>query len=178
MVQMLFNWAKNGTSHVMDVRLILQMEIVVFIRNQLQVQTEILCKLPQTGHHIMHVYSVCWCVSLPLGWQNFYIDGLVQERRNSIANALELRLPCTNVSIWWILKQYTMNSLRPGYATTCQLSMLSLVQAVAWCRAGVKPLLIPTLDLFSSEANFKLLISSVELGIKHIFQQNVKFSPA
>ena len=25
-----------------------------------------------------------------------YIDGLVQERRNSSANALELRLPCTN----------------------------------------------------------------------------------
>ena len=29
-----------------------------------------------------------------------YIDGLVQERRNSIANALELRLSCTNSSIY------------------------------------------------------------------------------
>ena len=29
-----------------------------------------------------------------------HIDGLVQERRNSIANALELRLSCTNPSIW------------------------------------------------------------------------------
>ena len=28
----------------------------------------------------------------------FHIDGLVQERRNSIANALELRLSCTNPS--------------------------------------------------------------------------------
>ena len=28
-----------------------------------------------------------------------HIDGLVQERRNSIANALELRLSCTNPSI-------------------------------------------------------------------------------
>ena len=28
-----------------------------------------------------------------------YIDGFVQERRNSIANALELRLSCTNLSI-------------------------------------------------------------------------------
>ena len=28
------------------------------------------------------------------------IGGLVQERRNSIANALELRLSCTNQSIW------------------------------------------------------------------------------
>ena len=31
----------------------------------------------------------------------FYeIDGLVQERRNSISNALELRLSCTNPSKW------------------------------------------------------------------------------
>ena len=29
-----------------------------------------------------------------------YIDGLVQEKRNSIANALELRLSCTNPSIY------------------------------------------------------------------------------
>ena len=29
-----------------------------------------------------------------------YFVGLVQERRNSIANALELRLSCTNPSIW------------------------------------------------------------------------------
>ena len=31
----------------------------------------------------------------------FHIDGLVQERRNSTANALELRLSCTNPSIWY-----------------------------------------------------------------------------
>ena len=29
-----------------------------------------------------------------------HIDGLVQERHNSIANALELRLSCTNRSIY------------------------------------------------------------------------------
>ena len=28
-----------------------------------------------------------------------YVNGLVQERRNSIANALELRLSCTNPSM-------------------------------------------------------------------------------
>ena len=28
-----------------------------------------------------------------------HIDGLVQDRRNSIANTLELRLSCTNPSI-------------------------------------------------------------------------------
>ena len=30
----------------------------------------------------------------------YYIDGLVQEKRNSIANALELHLSFTNPSIW------------------------------------------------------------------------------
>ena len=31
---------------------------------------------------------------------NYHFDGLVQERRNSIANALELRLSCTNPSTY------------------------------------------------------------------------------
>ena len=35
-----------------------------------------------------------------------YIGGLVQERRNSIANALELRLSCTNPSICDTLSQF------------------------------------------------------------------------
>ena len=30
-----------------------------------------------------------------------YFDVLVQERRNSIGNALELRLSCTNPSSWY-----------------------------------------------------------------------------
>ena len=30
------------------------------------------------------------------------IDGLVQERRNSIANAMELGLSCTNPSVWFL----------------------------------------------------------------------------
>ena len=30
----------------------------------------------------------------------YYIDGLVEERYNYIANALELHLPCSNLSIW------------------------------------------------------------------------------
>ena len=35
-----------------------------------------------------------------------YIDGLEQERCNSIANALELHLSCTNLSIY---KHYLQN---------------------------------------------------------------------
>ena len=43
------------------------------------------------------VMSVLWlCVYLA---DLFYIDGSMQERRNSIANTLELRLSCTNPSI-------------------------------------------------------------------------------
>ena len=33
----------------------------------------------------------------------WYIDGLVQEGRNSIANAPELRLSCTNPSIYCLI---------------------------------------------------------------------------
>ena len=41
-----------------------------------------------------------------------YIDGLVQERRNSIANALELRLSCTNRSIWMMMKTTVATSAK------------------------------------------------------------------
>ena len=37
------------------------------------------------------------------GAENLQIDRLVQERRNSIANALELRLSCTNPLRWWCI---------------------------------------------------------------------------
>ena len=40
-------------------------------------------------------FSLCWNLSF-----NFPIDGLVQERCNSIASAMELHLSCTNPSIW------------------------------------------------------------------------------
>ena len=39
-------------------------------------------------------------VANSLRQHNAHIDGLVQERRNSIANALELRLFCTKPLIW------------------------------------------------------------------------------
>ena len=35
-----------------------------------------------------------------LQWKRHETNGLVQDRRNSIANALELRLSCTNPSKW------------------------------------------------------------------------------
>ena len=36
-------------------------------------------------------------------WAAVYINGLMQERRNSSALAMELRLPCINPSIWTLL---------------------------------------------------------------------------
>ena len=51
-----------------------------------------------------------------------YIDGLVQERRNSIANVLELRLSCTNLLIYDILflasRSTTLQNLKT-LSTTC-----------------------------------------------------------
>ena len=45
------------------------------------------------------------CIKLRLALSRsiirFQIDGLVQERHNSIANALELRLSCTYPSKWY-----------------------------------------------------------------------------
>ena len=62
-----------------------------------------------------HYWSHCWPRSMPTyditrpQWINTirHIDVLVQERRNSIANALELRLSCTNPSTYtlrnWVI---------------------------------------------------------------------------
>ena len=42
-----------------------------------------------------------------------YIDGLVQERRNSSALAMELRLSCINLWTWWA------DAYIPGYRFVC-----------------------------------------------------------
>ena len=42
------------------------------------------------------------CITWSQWVNHFNMDGLVQERCNSIANALELHLSCTNPSIWFI----------------------------------------------------------------------------
>ena len=40
-------------------------------------------------------------------WGNLQIYGFVQEKHNSIANALELRLSCTNPSNWYVSLTHT-----------------------------------------------------------------------
>ena len=64
-------------------------------------------------------------------WE-LHIDGLMEERRNSIANALELRLSCTNPSIWckeWPT-YHVSASMMPG---------ISLVRVMDWCLFGTEP---------------------------------------
>ena len=46
---------------------------------------------------IAYFILLCWNKKYSV---KINIDGLGPERRNSIANALELRLSCTNPSIW------------------------------------------------------------------------------
>ena len=71
----------------------------------------------KNGNNLYEFNLILWKKMLPLlfrdsilrpatnACQSFinHIDGLVQERRNSIANALELRLSCTNqlISAWY-----------------------------------------------------------------------------
>ena len=50
--------------------------------------------------NLMLFMFIAWDSKPRTSQSNNYIDGLVQERRNSIANALELRVSCTNPSTW------------------------------------------------------------------------------
>ena len=52
------------------------------------------CNRSGRDYRCVFFHSYMTCI-----FQCLYIDGLMKERRNSIANALELHLPCTNPSI-------------------------------------------------------------------------------
>ena len=43
---------------------------------------------------------------------NYAIDVVMQERRNSIADAMELRLSCTNPSIWAATSKTTIHQIK------------------------------------------------------------------
>ena len=60
------------------------------------------------------------------------IDGLVQERHNSTANALELRLSVTKPSIYWTNKISIVSTLADPthYHRSVLFSRLSIFQAV------------------------------------------------
>ena len=52
-----------------------------------------------SSHGPIWWYCKCDLVNSTFAEHRSYIDGLVQERRNSSASAMELRLSCTNQSI-------------------------------------------------------------------------------
>ena len=68
------------------------MAIQLLIQQVIQVNNN---KTIKAKHHLPFVRGIHWCKGQEC---RVYIDGLVQERRNSSANALELRLFCTNPS--------------------------------------------------------------------------------
>ena len=55
------------------------------------------CSISIPYHYLFDTVDNCLATVFHSAWR--HIDGLVQERHNSIANALELRLSCTNPSI-------------------------------------------------------------------------------
>ena len=67
-----------------------------------------------------------------------YIDGLVQEKHNSIAKALDLRLPCTNELIWsqWSGDEAHVIDSALLYVKQHTQSQLISCTAIIW--AGVK----------------------------------------
>ena len=54
--------------------------------------------LPQFSHLVTVQHTTLYVTSMFISW--IHIDGLVQERCNSIANVLELHSSCTNSSKW------------------------------------------------------------------------------
>ena len=72
-------------------------------------------------------------------WDSSYIDGLVQERRNSIADAMELRLSCTNPSIWVLnlvitasVADLTLHGAQPSAATVLTTKMDMFYSESRW----------------------------------------------
>ena len=75
-------------------------------------------------HYHVHIHIHVIVVMIQNLWNSSRncIDGLVQERRSSIALAMELRLSCTNSSIWYghrVNYKYSMsNEARSGQSTS------------------------------------------------------------
>ena len=105
------------------------------------------------------------------------VSGLVQERRNSSALAMELRLSCTNPSMYNVgcvlcskrlkFPYNTLDSLYPGDAYICHWNKSSSVHVLAWFMLGAKPLPEPKLNCknesFSSKKIYlKILYAKYE----------------
>ena len=70
-------------------------------------------------------FNAVWCCYNTV---QYYTDGLMQERRNSIANTLELRLSCTSPSIYRTTmteaehqSDFGLKKAMPYFTLTCEL---------------------------------------------------------
>ena len=70
-----------------------------------------------------------------------YVDGLLQERRNSSALAMELRLSCTNQSMWCIIKlcRLLLACNLPPILTTSKAWLKQLIDANTVLIFSIKP---------------------------------------
>ena len=66
----------------------------------------LLLTLLMTSHNMKPSQS-SWYLSVGNTTLSLYIDGLVQELRNSSAIAMELHLSCTNPLMWWFFLKKT-----------------------------------------------------------------------
>ena len=65
---------------------------------------------------------------------NVHIDRLVQERRDTIANALELRLSCTNPSIWTPRNVLTPDGVIHGSTLAQVMGPVQISEWMMTCR--------------------------------------------
>ena len=119
-------------------------------------------------------------------WQMLYIDGFVRKRRNSSALAVELRLSCTNPSIFIPRPQWVYSYM---YLSHCFLffsqcflsvfSMLSLVFSmfslvISRCFLSVFPMFSLVFSMFS--VVLQVIISVSQLISDVVILSNARFT--
>ena len=133
------------------------------------------------------IFSQHQCCLVPFKQRNMlYIDGLVLERRNSSALALELRLSCTNSSVSYFAAQWRVIMLGCGLILQNFLLMqlrklLDSTWSFFYCKYNVKwGRIIPTLCYSSSvicHAYFMLALVDFHLSLVHVGNSLTKPTP-
>ena len=99
--------------------------------NKLQWILSLFCQAPPLMTSLVNIYTVNFLpnthqtpLAHPLLWDKGHLNGFVQERRNSIANVLELRLSCTNPLIYFsfVLSYFIWSSSKvPALSMLCYI---------------------------------------------------------
>ena len=110
-------------------------------------------------------------------WTVDYTNGLVQERHNSIANALELRLSCTKPSISWDSKLHQRPMSLDEAHGCCHLHPSNLIGKPAMLRSLIngKPRLLPGYKTTTNKNTTKtqrtdlLILNTMEMVIWNMY---------